>query len=177
MWGKDKKKKGKKENHQVDQAMDNKPTEPDVILDIPDLKVDEVTVKVENLDAHVSVSARLADFVSIEVGADVHVSQVKIEIGGVRAEAYLKVRLERVKTILNRTIQTLDNNPDLLKSLLKPIAEGAGSSVGSIGEGVGEVTGQLGQSVKGIVTKTGDVLSNLKLGAGIQRMLKNVNIL
>jgi len=175
MWGKGKKKEEK--DNQADQAVDNKPTEPDVILDIPELKVDEVTVKVENLDAHVSVSARLADFVSIEVGADVHISKVKIEIEGVRAEAYLKVRLERVKTILNRTIQTLDNNPDLLKALLKPIAEGAGSSVGHIGEGVGELTGHVGQGVKGLLTKTGDALSNLKLGAGVQKMLKNVNIL
>lgn len=175
MWGRGKKKEGN--DDQTAQAVDHTPTEPDVILDIPELKVDEITVKVENLDAHVSVSARLADFVSIEVGADVHISQVKIEIEGVRAEAYLKVRLERVKTILNRTIQTLDNNPDLLKALLKPIAEGAGSSVGHIGEGVGELTGQVGKSVKGLLTKTGDALSNLKLGAGVQKMLKNVNIL
>ncbi|WMJ74974.1 hypothetical protein RCC89_17650 [Cytophagaceae bacterium ABcell3] len=192
MWGKNNKKdkdeeKQKKNSSGTIQTSDNKPTEPDVILDIPEVKVDEIKVKVRNLDAHVSVNAKIADFVKVNVGANVHIGKVDIEIEGVRAEAYLKARLERVKTILNRTIQTLDHNPEILKSLLKPVAEGAGKATGEVGKGAGSAVGSIGQGAKdtlqgvgqgakGIVTKAGDAISNIKLGVGIKKMLKNVNV-
>lgn len=181
--GKGKKKEEKEKILRRDEmeAKDDKPTEPDVILDIPELKVDEIKIKVRDLEAHVSVDAKFADFVQVEAGISAHIGKVDIEIEDVRVEAYLKVRLERVKAILNRTVATLNNNPELLKAILKPIAEGGGKATEGVGEAVGNVVGQIGEGAKNgmqsMVAKTGDALSKIKLRSGIKKMLKNVNIL
>src|SRR5215212_12205498 len=42
--------------------------EPDVLLDVSELEVDRISLEVENLRAHVSVLAELANLVSLSVG-------------------------------------------------------------------------------------------------------------
>jgi len=108
----------------VVETTENKPAEQDLILVVPDVKVDEIIGKFKILDAHLALNARKGDFVKVDAGAEVPIGKVEIEIEGVRAEAYLKAHLESVKTIFNKTVESLDRNPEIPASLLIPVAEG-----------------------------------------------------
>jgi hypothetical protein len=92
--------------------------DPDVLLDVPNLSVDEITLDVENLRAKVSLDARLANLLSLSAGADVGIDKVKLTIKGVKAEVLLKVRLDNVAAIIDRTLTTIDRNPQILERLL-----------------------------------------------------------
>ena len=88
--------------------------DPDVLLDVPNLSVDEITLEVENLRAKVSLDARLANLLQLTAGADVGIDKVKLTIKGVKAEVLLKVRLDNVANIIDRTLTTIDRNPEIL---------------------------------------------------------------
>lgn len=88
--------------------------EPDVLLDVPTLNVEELDLEVENLQAHVSVRAELADFVNINIGVDAHLDKVKLEIKGVEAQLQLKVRLERILGTIESALAAIEQNPGLL---------------------------------------------------------------
>ena len=62
-------------------------TEPDVLLDIPQLRVEEILLDVEDLRAHVSVQANVLNLLRLSVGADVQLDGVQLEIRGVEAQA------------------------------------------------------------------------------------------
>src|SRR3954454_21945572 len=70
--------------------------EPDVLLDVPLLKVDEIVLDVEDLRARVSLQAEVLDLLRLNVGADVALGSVHLDIKGVEAQALLKVRLDNV---------------------------------------------------------------------------------
>lgn len=124
--------------------------EPDVLLDVPRLKVDEIELEVDNLRARVALHAAVAQLVTLDVGADVEVERVKLEIEGVEAAALLKVRLEHVYRILERTLTTLDNNPEILQSLLEPLGE----TVGAVGRTAEKTLPQVGESLGKTVEET-----------------------
>ncbi|MYW43568.1 hypothetical protein GT346_09540, partial [Streptomyces sp. SID161] len=84
---------------------------PDVYLDVPVLKVDEIDLDVEDLRAHVSLQAEVLDLLKLNVGADVSLGRVHLGISGVEAQAQLKVRLDNVALIIDRVLTTLDRNP------------------------------------------------------------------
>lgn len=86
----------------------------DVVLDIPVLKVEELDLEVDELRAHISARAELAGFLNISVGVDAYVDKVKLRIKGVEAQVQLKVKLERILGSVDRALQVLDNNPQLL---------------------------------------------------------------
>jgi len=88
--------------------------DPDVVLDVPVLNIDELDLEVENLRAHVSLRAELADLVKINVGIDVYLDKVKLGIKGVEAQALLKIRLESVLKTLDRALDAVDRNPQIL---------------------------------------------------------------
>jgi len=98
---------------------------------VPQLKVDEIGLEVENLHARIALETRLGDLLQLYVGADVVVDKVALEIKGVDAQAQLKARLQNVFSILDRTLQTVDENPELLTEL----AEKAGQAALESGEG------------------------------------------
>ena len=50
--------------------------EPDVVLDVPKLEVDRITLEVRDLRAHVSILAELANLVNISVGVDARLDEV-----------------------------------------------------------------------------------------------------
>jgi len=85
--------------------------QPDVLLDVPDLSVQQLTLEVENLQVHLALDARLANLLKLTAGADASIDKVKLDIRGVHAQATLVVRLDNVRAIIERTLQTLDNNP------------------------------------------------------------------
>src|SRR5688572_31279853 len=47
-------------------------TEPDVLLDVPVIKVDKIHLDVSELDAHVALKAKVLDLVNLTVGVDAH---------------------------------------------------------------------------------------------------------
>src|SRR5690606_8408503 len=109
-------------------------SEPDVHLDVPDLHVDEIHLEVEDLRASVSLRAEVLDLVRLNVGADVGLGKVQLDIKGVGAKALLNVRLQNVAAIIQDVLRTLDNNPQILEQLTR----GLGGAVEAVGRGAGE---------------------------------------
>lgn len=150
---------------------------PDVHLDVPNLKVDEISLEVENLEAHVSLVAQVLDMLRLNVGADVFLGKVKLEIKGVEAQALLDVRLDNVAVIVDRVLTTLDRNPELLQHIGRgveaaagEIGAGAGKAVGEIGEGAGGAVKDVGEGAGGAVKDVGEgaggAVENVGEGAG-----------
>lgn len=128
---------GRTEQIMAEAAAEKQPEEKmaDVLLDIPTLKVEEIKLNVDNLDARVSLRADLANFVRIDIGAHVGITKVDLDIKGVEAQAILKVRLKQVYAILSRALETIDKNPELLVNILKPVEEGFGTAEKNAGAG------------------------------------------
>lgn len=103
---------------------------PDVTLEIPALSLEELSLRVGNLRARISLQAELADTVKINVGVDAYVEDLELELKGLEAQALLKVNLDNVRDILGRTLESLDNNPQLLENL----AQSGGSMEGVAGK-------------------------------------------
>jgi exonuclease VII small subunit len=108
--------------------------EPDVLLDVSELEVDRISLEVDDLRAHVSVLAELANLVSLSVGADARLGRVKLEIEGVKAKVLLKVRLENVRAILEKALDTVASVPEILRSLNQTLDE---LLQGRLGDAVG----------------------------------------
>ena len=128
--------------------------EPDVLLDIPQLRVEEIILEVEDLRAHVSVQADVLNLLRLSVGADVQLGGVHLEIKGVEAQALLKVRLDKVAEIINRVLATIDRNPEIVDQIVGPLGAAAtelegtvGRSVDEVADAVGSTAGELDRSV------------------------------
>ena len=136
-------------------------SEPDVFLDVSELRVDEITLDVEDLRAQVSLQAEVLELLKLDVGADVQLGKVHLDIKGVAAQALLKVRLDRVAAIVGRVLTTIDRNPQILEQVTsavggaaRELGRGAGETVGELGRGAGETVGELG---RGAGSAVGDV--------------------
>ncbi len=117
--------------------------QPDVLLDVPNLSVESITLEVEGLEAHVSLNAQLANLLKLNAGADVNLESVKLDIKGVQAQVALVVRLDNVRAIIERTLQTLDNNPQIVTQLLSTVdnaVEVTGGVVNNTVNTVGDLT-------------------------------------
>jgi hypothetical protein len=95
--------------------------EPDVVLDVPELEVDRITLEVRDLRAHVSILAELANLVNISVGVDARLDEVKLEIEGVEAEVHLVARLKNVRAILVKALDTIGEHPEILRILARSL--------------------------------------------------------
>lgn len=144
--------------------------QPDVLLDVPNLSVDEITLEVSNLRADIALDARLANLLKLTAGANVGIDQVKIGIKGVQAQATLIVRLENVRAIIERTLQTLDNNPQIVTQLLNTVDNTVGTvggvannAVGTVGGVANNAVGAVGQ-IAGSALRTGQLLNLGQLG-------------
>lgn len=141
----------------------NGPDKPDVLLDIPNLSVDEIKLDVQNLQAHVSLDARVASLVKIAAGVDASIEKVNLEIKGVKASVLLIVRLENVREILTKTLDTLDKNPQLVERLLQTVDTTVGT-VGGVANTALQPGGVLSQTVNTLgqtVTRTVDTAGNV----------------
>ncbi|MER5332419.1 hypothetical protein [Micromonospora sp. NPDC002717] len=92
-------------------------TEPDVLLDVPEVSVDSIRLAVDGLDADLSLRARVANLLQLDAGVRVHLRGVELDMTGVHAEAQLKVRLEKLVDILDRALSTIDRNPQIIDAL------------------------------------------------------------
>jgi len=128
--------------------------EPDVLLDVENLEVEKITLEVDDLRAHISVLAELANLLNLSVGADVQLGRVKLEITGVRAQALLKVRLENVRAILVKALETLGEHPEILENLAQTL------------------TALLREALQDASSALGDVLEGLDVGDAVDEVLK-----
>src|SRR5918994_1556628 len=117
---------------------------PDVLLDVPVVKLDSLHFELDNLDAHVALNAYVLDLVKLKVGVDIHLGKVALDIKGVEAQALVKVRLDR--------------DPELLESL--------GEAVEDIGAGTGDMLGESGEAVEDVGEGTEQALEHIGQGAG-----------
>src|ERR1700712_1019576 len=124
---------------------------PDVYLDVPVLQVDEIDLEVEDLRAHVSVQAEVLDLVKLNVGVDASLGRVKLGIRGVNAQATLKVRLDEVAGIVDRVLDTIDRNPQILEH----VTRGLGQATQEVGSGAGQAVEQLGGGASNAVLEVG----------------------
>ncbi len=136
--------------------------QPDVVLDIPNLSVDEITLKVDNLKAHVALDAQLASLLKLTAGADVSIDNVDLTIKGVKAQAALIVRLDNVRAIIERTLQTLDNNPQIIEQLTGTVD----NAVNVTGGVVNNTVSTVGDLTKGVLG-TGKVLNLANSGLSV----------
>jgi pyruvate/2-oxoglutarate dehydrogenase complex dihydrolipoamide acyltransferase (E2) component len=111
---------GRDEDYAVRLAQNNEGSvgAPDVQLDVPDLRVEEVDLEVEDLQARVSVRAELADLVKIDIGLEVELGEVKLQIKGVEAQAQLKASLDNVRAIFSEVLVSLQHNPQFFRQTL-----------------------------------------------------------
>ena len=142
--------------------------QPDVLLDVPNLSVDEINLEVSNLQVNIALDARLANLLKLTAGADASIDQVKIGIKGVQAQATLIVRLDNVRAIIERTLQTLDNNPQLVTQLLSTVDNTVSTVGGVANNAVGTVGG-----IAGTALRNGQVLD--LAGAGLTQVSQTVN--
>jgi hypothetical protein len=130
--------------------------EPDVWVNVPDLHVGELNIDVGHLDAQLALRTQVAGLLSLIAGVQVSVDNVKIDLKDVNGKAELKVRLHNTYNILDRTLTTLDENPEILKGLL----ETADTAVQETGQ-VGKEATRPGGAVKGLTSGIGDTLGNV----------------
>jgi hypothetical protein len=115
---------------------------PDVLLDIPNLSIEEIDLEVDELVARVSLGAHVMDLLTLDVGANAEIGRVALKIKGVEAQARLEVRLDNVARIVDRVMTTLDRDPELVERL----ADDVTGAVGAVGEGVGRAAARLGRA-------------------------------
>jgi hypothetical protein len=151
--------------------------QPDVLLDVPVLKVEEIHLEVDDLSARVSLQAEVLNLLKLHVGADVRLGRVLLDIKGVEAVAQLKVRLDQVAAIIDQVMTTIDNNPQILSDLTRGLGEavgevghGAGEAVGEVGRGAGEAVGEVGHGAREAVGEVGrgagEAVGEVGRGAG-----------
>jgi hypothetical protein len=131
---------------------------PDVVLDVPELRVDSIHFELDDLDAHLALKARVLNLVRLNVGIDIHLSRVKLDVKGVEAEVVLKARLDHVTAIVDRLMTSLDRNPELVKGLSRAVSE--------VGRGAGEAVDKTGDAAKDIGKGAQSTLKDVGQGAG-----------
>src|SRR5918997_5983105 len=130
--------------------------EPDVVLDVPELEVDRITLEVRDLRAHVSILAELADLLNLSVGVDARLGEVKLEIEGVEAEVHLVARLHNVRAILAKTLDTIGEHPEILRILVRSLSR-------LVRETLEETLGTLDSALEGL--DVGDTVDEALLGS------------
>lgn len=148
-------------NTQVAQAQgaprEQRAREYDVVLDVPQLCVNRIALKVTNLTAHIALDAAVANLLQVNAGADVGIAKVDLSIHGVRAQALLLVDLDNVVYAVDRTLTFIDNNPQVVQGVLQSVNNVVGN-VGQIGNNLLQPGGVVSQTV-GVVGQTADNLT------------------
>jgi len=101
--------------------------DPDVVLDVPTLNVEEIDLEVEDLQVRVALQAVLADLVQINVGLKAELGEVKLGVKGVEAQAQLKARLDNVRAIFSEVLASLQHSPQFFRQALGSASQTAGA--------------------------------------------------
>ncbi|MFF4248674.1 hypothetical protein ACFYY2_29980 [Streptomyces sp. NPDC001822] len=166
-------------SNEVERSHDHGPDRgpSDVFLDVPALHVDEIDLEVDDLEAHVSLQAEVLDLLKLNVGADVRLGHVKLDVEGVDVQAQLRVRLHNIAVVVTRLLTTVDRNPQVLEQLtrgmgtaLEDIASGTGRAVGELGQGAGAAVSDVGRgagaAAEAVGEETGAAVGSVGAAAG-----------
>ena len=146
----------------------------DVVLDIPNVCVERIFLKVDSLTARLNLNAQVANLVRVNAGADVLIGNVDLTIQDVRAAALLLVDLDDVVHIVDQTLTFVDNNPQIISQLgstLQNTVGAVGTTVGGLLRGIVLTTTRLanGNTLQRLVNETtGDILERTLSAAGGQ---------
>lgn len=145
---------------------------PDIILDVPNVSVDEICLDVFNVRAHVSLDARVADLVHLNAGVEASIDNVNLTIRNVRANALLLVHLDNVREILDHALTAIAENPILVERLLDTV-DTTVDTVGGIGKKilrpggiVSRTVNMLGETVDHVVDTAGNIVERVVAGPG-----------
>jgi uncharacterized protein YoxC len=160
------------------QGIDQRSREYDVVLNVPQLCVNRISLKVNNLVAHLALDAAVANLLQVQAGADVRIARVDLGIHGVRAQALLLVDLDNVVYAVDRTLSFIDENPQVVKGVLRTVNNTVGT-VGQLGNTLLQPGGVVSQAVGGVgqtldnVTQPGGLLSQTvnTLGQTVTRVV------
>ena len=146
----------------------------DVVLDVPNLCVNRIFLKVDSLTAKLNLDARVSNLVRVSAGADVLIGNVDLTIQGVRAQALLLVDLDDVVYIVDNTLTFIDNHPEIVQQLGSTLQ----NTVGSVG---GLVNRLLMGTVNGVQrlidTGTGNIVekaASAAAGSAAEKVVGNV---
>jgi hypothetical protein len=95
----------------------------DVLLDVPEIKVEAIELEVSNLKAALSLQAEVPNLLRLNIGVQADLGQVRLNIKGVQARALLKVRLDQVAGILNNALGTVQAHPEIIERLAESTSE------------------------------------------------------
>ena len=101
--------------------------DPDVLLDVPKLNIDEVDLEIEELEIRVALRADLADLVQINIGLEAELGEVKLAVKGVEAQAQLRARLDNVRAIFSEVLESLEHSPQFFRQALASVNETGGA--------------------------------------------------
>ncbi|MFN2637215.1 MAG: hypothetical protein ABR585_09330 [Gemmatimonadaceae bacterium] len=151
----------------------------DVVLDIPNLCVQRIFLKVDSVTAKLNLNARVANLVRIDAGADVLIGNVDLTIQGVRAQVLLLVDLDDVVYIVDQTLTFVDNHPEIVQQLGSTLQNTVGAVGGLVNRLLlGTVTNALGQTVQRLIdTGTGSILEKAVTAAGqnaVEKVVGNI---
>jgi len=137
--------------------------QPDVLLDVPLLKVDEIHLEVDSLQAHVSVLAEVLTLLRLQVGVDATLQKVSLDIKGVEAAVTLKARLDNVAAIIDRVMTTIEDHPEIVADLVsglgntpRRLGQVSAGALETAGEGARSAAGGAGQGAGSAVQPAGD---------------------
>ena len=141
---------------------------PDVFLDA-NVTIATIQVIVSNLQARLNLDAKVSSLVSLTAGVDVSVEKVNITIKGVRAKAQLRVHLDNVVKIVEKALETIEEHPELITSLVKTLGKVVTGLLGSVVNALGQTLNTLLDTTGNIVQKlidpnTGETLSSNIVG-------------
>jgi hypothetical protein len=146
----------------------------DVYLNVKQLEVDNIYIGVKTINASVALSAQIASLVNLQVGVQVSIEKVVINITGVRAKVELAVNLTNVQKIVSRALTTIDKNPQILNSLLKVVDNLVGGILNTVQTATGALT-RLIDPLGNVIERTLDAAGNV-LGQTISGTISSFNL-
>jgi hypothetical protein len=145
---------------------------PDAFLDVPKLSVKSILVEVSRLQARINLDAKVSSLLSLTAGVDVDVQDVKINITGVEAQLALTVRLGNVVAAVDRVMDSLDRNPNLLADVITSLT----NLLSTVLNGT-QVVQRLVDSLGNIVVRVLDDVTGRVLSQTIGGLVTNFNLL
>jgi hypothetical protein len=158
----------------------------DVVLDIPNVCVERIFLKVDSVTARISLNAQVANLLRVNAGADVLIGNVDLTIQGVRAQALLLVDLDDVVQAVDQTLTFVDNHPEVVNQLTSTVSNlggAVGGLVGGLVNGLllGSTRNAAGQLVQRLIDQaTGSIVERTLSSAGqqlAQRTVGSITIL
>ena len=144
----------------------------DVVLDIPNVCVERIYLKVDSVTARLALKAQVANLLRVNAGADILIGNVDLTIQGVRAQALLLVDLDDVVQAVDQTLTFVDNHPEVVSQLtgtLQNVGGAVGGLVNNLVNGLllGSARNAVGQTVQRWVDQTtGSIIERTLSSAG-----------